>query len=175
MKLNDFHRINAERARVDFKPEHDLTALAVCAQEEIGELAQAVIDQSYGTGWDILREVLYLQVYVGEVAAAALGACGEKARKAHLTREDLLAALRVLHSDVEDTIKYVQSSPTLERHYPNPAVRKPEGVLDAVADATTYLSLAASKAGCDDLESLLLRTFNMVSDRAGSKLFVEHG
>ncbi len=99
--LNEFHTVNARRAATDFKPEHDLTALVVCVQEEVGELA-----------------------------AAVLGVTGEKQRKKHLTNED---------------------------------------VLDAVADAITYLSLVASKAGCDDLESLLQKTFNMVSERAGSK------
>lgn len=43
-------------------------------------------------------------------------------------------------------------------------------VLDAVADAMTYLSLVASNVGCDDLEKLLGDTFNMVSVRAGSAL-----
>jgi len=47
-------------------------------------------------------------------------------------------------------------------------------VLDAVADAITYLSLVASKAGCEDLQSLLADTFNMVSDRCGSKIRVSH-
>ena len=45
-----------------------------------------------------------------------------------------------------------------------------EDVLDAVADAMTYLSLVASSVGCDDLETLLASTFNMVSRRAGSAL-----
>ncbi len=45
-------------------------------------------------------------------------------------------------------------------------------VLDAVADAMTYLSLVAGSVGCDDLEELLARTFNMVSDRAGSAIRV---
>jgi len=98
--LNDFHRQNAQRAKWDFQPEHNLTPLVVCVQEEVGELA-----------------------------AAVLGVTGEKARKSHLTNDD---------------------------------------VLDAVADAMTYLSLVASKAGCDDLETLLAKTFNMVSDRVGS-------
>ncbi len=102
--LNDFHAKNKERGEKDFKPEHSLIALVVCVQEEIGELA-----------------------------AAALGVTGEKARKAHLTNAD---------------------------------------VLDAVADAITYLSLVASKVGCGDLEKLLGETFNMVSDRAGSKIKV---
>lgn len=43
-------------------------------------------------------------------------------------------------------------------------------VLDAVADAITYLSLVAWAAGCEDLEALVGDTFNMVSDRAGSKI-----
>lgn len=38
-------------------------------------------------------------------------------------------------------------------------------ILDAVADAMTYLSLVASHVGCDDLEGLLEDTFNKVSDR----------
>jgi NTP pyrophosphatase (non-canonical NTP hydrolase) len=46
-------------------------------------------------------------------------------------------------------------------------------VLDAVADAMTYLSLVAFAAGCDDLERLLADTFNMVSERAGSSITVE--
>ena len=98
--LNEFHRINFQRCQDDFKPEHSLMALVVCCQEELGELA-----------------------------AAVLGVTGEKARKAHLTNDD---------------------------------------VLDAVADSITYLSLVASKVGCTDLEGLLMRVFNMVSDRVGS-------
>ena len=104
MNLNDFHKQNARRAAKDFVPEHSLMALVVCVQEEVGELAGAV-----------------------------LGATGEKARKVGKTNED---------------------------------------VLDAVADAMTYLSLVASKAGCEDLEALLGTTFNMVSDRAGSDIKV---
>jgi len=100
--LNDFHRVNFERQHEAFAPAHSLTALVVCVQEEVGELA-----------------------------AAVLGVTGEKKRKAHLTNAD---------------------------------------VLDAVADAMTYLSLVASNVGCTDLEALLGSTFNMVSDRCGSKL-----
>lgn len=37
----------------------------------------------------------------------------------------------------------------------------------------TYLSLIADRAGCSDLQGLLGQTFNMVSDRAGSKIKVE--
>lgn len=99
--LNDFHARNWDRMHEAFAPPHDLKALVVCVQEEIGELAGAV-----------------------------LGVTGEKARKAHLTTAD---------------------------------------VLDAVADAITYLSLVARSAGCEDLEALIGSTFNMVSDRAGSK------
>jgi NTP pyrophosphatase (non-canonical NTP hydrolase) len=88
-----------------FAPAHSLTALTVCVQEEAGELAGAV-----------------------------LGFTGEKKRKAHLTKDD---------------------------------------VLDAVADCMTYLSLVASSVGCDDLEKLLADTFNMVSERAGSKFRVD--
>jgi NTP pyrophosphatase (non-canonical NTP hydrolase) len=43
-------------------------------------------------------------------------------------------------------------------------------VLDAVADAITYLSLVAGAVGCLDLEKLLGDTFNMVSDRVGSSI-----
>jgi NTP pyrophosphatase (non-canonical NTP hydrolase) len=77
--------------------------------------------------------VVCVQEEVGELAAAVLGVTGEKARKAHLTDAD---------------------------------------ILDAVADAMTYLSLVASTVGCDDLESLLGKTFNMVSERAGSAFTV---
>lgn len=100
--LNDFHRANAARQHEAFAPPHSLAGLVMCVQEEVGELASAV-----------------------------LGVTGEKKRKAHLTKTD---------------------------------------VLDAVADAMTYLSLVASAVGCDDLEGLLTRTFNMVSERAGSSI-----
>jgi NTP pyrophosphatase (non-canonical NTP hydrolase) len=105
--LNDFHRVNFERQHDAFAPAHSLTALVVCVQEEVGELA-----------------------------AAVLGVTGEKKRKAHLTNAD---------------------------------------VLDAVADAMTYLSLVAANVGCTDLEALLGSTFNMVSERAGSKLRTTFG
>lgn len=104
MKLNEFHARNVERQHEAFAPAHPITALVVCVQEEVGELA-----------------------------AAVLGVTGEKKRKAHLTNAD---------------------------------------VLDAVADAMTYLSLVAAAAGCTDLEKLLADTFNMVSDRAGSAIKV---
>jgi hypothetical protein len=102
--LNEFHTANARRAKKDFRPEHTLLGLVACVQEEVGELASAV-----------------------------LGVVGEKERKAHLTKAD---------------------------------------ALDAVADAMTYLSLVATKLGCDDLETLLGETFNMVSDRVGSSIKV---
>lgn len=102
MSLNDFHAKNWQRMHEAFPPPHDLKALTICVQEEVGELAGAV-----------------------------LGVTGEKARKAHLTTED---------------------------------------VLDAVADAITYLSLVAWAAGCTDLEVLLGRVFNAVSDRANSPI-----
>lgn len=105
MKLNDFHKANNARADEAFAPRHPIMALVACVQEEVGELAGAV-----------------------------LGATGEKKRKAHLTNAD---------------------------------------ILDAVADAITYLSLIAGTCGCDDLEALLGDTFNMVSRRAGSNIFVE--
>ena len=105
MNLNDFHKTNIARQQEAFAPAHSLTALVVCVQEEVGELA-----------------------------AAVLGVTGEKKRKAHMTRTD---------------------------------------VLDAVADAMTYLSLVAGSVGCEDLEGLLADTFNMVSERAGSKLTVQ--
>jgi NTP pyrophosphatase (non-canonical NTP hydrolase) len=105
MRLNDFHRANIARQHEAFAPAHPLMALVACVQEEVGELAGAV-----------------------------LGVTGEKAHKAHKTRED---------------------------------------VLDAVADAMTYLSLVAGSIGCDDLEGLLSSTFNAVSRRAGSSIFVD--
>ena len=99
--LNDFHAMNIKRQHEAFAPPHPLMALVACVQEEVGELA-----------------------------AAVLGVTGEKKRKAHLTNAD---------------------------------------VLDAVADAMTYLSLVAGSVGCTDLEKLLGDTFNMVSERAGSR------
>lgn len=105
--LNEFHRLNVQRQHEAFAPAHSLTALVVCVQEEVGELA-----------------------------AAVLGVTGEKKRKAHLTNAD---------------------------------------VLDAVADAVTYLFLVAASAGCDDLEKLIGDTFNMVSERAGSNIKTELG
>lgn len=101
-QLNEFHELNLQRMNEAFAPPHSLTALVVCVQEEVGELAGAV-----------------------------LGVTGEKKRKAHLTNVD---------------------------------------VLDAVADAMTYLSLVASAAGCSNLEKLLGDTFNIVSDRAESNI-----
>ena len=106
MSLNDFHASNIRRQHEAFAPPHPLTALVVCVQEEVGELA-----------------------------AAVLGVTGEKKRKAHLTNAD---------------------------------------VLDAVADAMTYLSLVGA-VGCTDLEKLLGDTFNMVSDRAGSAIKTQLG
>lgn len=100
MSLNEFHALNIQRQHEAFAPPYPLTALVVCVQEEVGELA-----------------------------AAVLGVTGAK-RKAHLTNAD---------------------------------------VLDAVADAMTYLSLVAGSVGCTDLEKLLGDTFNMVSERAGSR------
>jgi NTP pyrophosphatase (non-canonical NTP hydrolase) len=47
-----------------------------------------------------------------------------------------------------------------------------DDLLDAVADAITYLSLIAERGGCTDLQGLLARTFNMVSERAGSNFKV---
>ena len=105
MRLNEFHEQNRRRQYEAFAPAHSLIALTVCVQEEVGELA-----------------------------AAVLGVTGEKKRKTHLKNED---------------------------------------VLDAVADAITYLSLVASTVGCTDLEKLLAKTFNMVSDRAGSDIKVD--
>jgi NTP pyrophosphatase (non-canonical NTP hydrolase) len=105
MNLNEFHRVNIARQHEAFAPPHSLTALVVCVQEEVGELA-----------------------------AAVLGVTGEKKRKAHMTKAD---------------------------------------VLDAVADTMTYLSLVAGSVGCEDLEGLLADTFNMVSERAVSKLTVQ--
>lgn len=102
--LNTFHRANIARQHEAFAPPHPLMALVVCVQEEVGELS-----------------------------AAVLGVTGEKARKSHLTNDD---------------------------------------ILDAVADAMTYLSLVAGSVGCRDLEGLLAKTFNMVSDRAGSAIKV---
>lgn len=107
MSLNEFHAANIRRQHEAFAPPHPLTALVVCVQEEVGELA-----------------------------AAVLGVTGEKKRKAHLTNAD---------------------------------------VLDAVADAMTYLSLVAGAVGCTDLEKLLGDTFNMVSKRAGSAITTQLG
>lgn len=105
--LNEFHKLNVARQHEAFAPAHSLTALVVCVQEEVGELASAV-----------------------------LGVTGEKKRKAHLTNAD---------------------------------------VLDAVADAITYLSLVAAAVGCEDLEALLGDTFNMVSQRADSEIMTRLG
>jgi len=94
-RLNEFHESNWKRMHQVFAPPHDLKGLALCVQEEVGELASAV-----------------------------LGVLGEKSRTKHLTNED---------------------------------------ILDAVADAITYLSLVAHSAGCRDLESLLNDTFNILT------------
>lgn len=102
--LNEFHKANIARQHEAFAPPHSIMALVACVSEEVGELAGAV-----------------------------LGITGEKKRKAHKTKED---------------------------------------VLDAVADIMTYLSLVAGTVECTDLEGLLLDTFNMVSERVGSKITV---
>jgi hypothetical protein len=44
--------------------------------------------------------------------------------------------------------------------------------LDGVADLITYASIVAYDLGCTDLESLLADTFNMVSERAGSRFTI---
>lgn len=62
--LNEFHKLNVARQHEAFAPAHSLTALVVCVQEEVGELASAV-----------------------------LGVTGEKKRKAHLTNADVLDAV----------------------------------------------------------------------------------
>lgn len=64
MKLNEFHRLNALRAVKDYSPKHSLLGLVACVNEEAGELC-----------------------------AAVLGVTGEKARKKHLTRDDVLDAV----------------------------------------------------------------------------------
>lgn len=64
MSLNQFHKLNVQRQHEAFAPAHSLTALVVCVQEEVGELA-----------------------------AAVLGVTGEKKRKAHLTNDDVLDAV----------------------------------------------------------------------------------
>jgi NTP pyrophosphatase (non-canonical NTP hydrolase) len=46
-------------------------------------------------------------------------------------------------------------------------------VLDAVADSITYLSLVAAYYGCDDLETLLIDTFDMVSERVNCPIRVK--
>lgn len=48
-----------------------------------------------------------------------------------------------------------------------------EEALKEAADAITYLSLVVGALGCKDLEGLLASTFNSVSFRAGSGIFVE--
>lgn len=62
--LNRWHHINVSRARKDFSPEHSLLGFVACVQEEVGELA-----------------------------AAVLGITGEKKRKEHLTPADALDAV----------------------------------------------------------------------------------
>ncbi len=61
MRLNEFHRRNWDRMHEAFAPPHSLSALMICVQEE-----------------------------VGEIAAAVLGVTGEKKRKEHLTYADVL-------------------------------------------------------------------------------------
>lgn len=62
--LNEFHALNVQRQHEAFAPAHSLMALTACVQEEVGELA-----------------------------AAVLGVTGEKKRKAHLTNDDVLDAV----------------------------------------------------------------------------------
>jgi NTP pyrophosphatase (non-canonical NTP hydrolase) len=47
-------------------------------------------------------------------------------------------------------------------------------VADAIGDIATYLSLVAHKYGIHDLEAVLARVFNFVSERSGSAYRVGH-
>lgn len=64
MNLAEFSRLNHDRMHTTYAPAHGIGALVLCIQEEVGELA-----------------------------AAYLGATGEKKRKSHLTIDDVADAI----------------------------------------------------------------------------------
>lgn len=172
MNLNDFHRLNFQRMHEAFPPAHELPALVLCIQEEVGELS-----------------------------AAILGVTGEKARKKHLTNADILDAcadaatyvsLALSRCGMYDLARAlavgtpVSPPPDLSlfdyaRCAGTAVGRVAEASLqdDALLTATHLLLLwcvvrdLAMSLGCADFGKLLGETFNMVSDRAGSPIKVE--
>lgn len=76
--LNEFHRDNIARQREAFAPPHTLIALVVCVQEDVGELAAAVLDvtgqkkrrKAYLTKDDVLDAVADTMTYLSLVAGS---------------------------------------------------------------------------------------------------------
>lgn len=172
--LNDFHEKNWLRmASGVFGPPHNLIALTVCVQEEVGELA-----------------------------SAALGVTGEKERKAGKTIDDVLDACSDAMSYLSLWL-YCSGQRDLQAMFDFHMVDVPNTVsgidlLSRVAMVQEAAGELASHAlfykrpewkpavltfkrlchvslmaGCRDWTEHLGATFNMVSDRCGSPIKVE--
>jgi hypothetical protein len=165
--LNDWHKENLARQHEAFAPPHSLEALVVCVGEEVGELC-----------------------------AAMLGVTGEKKRKAHLTNADVLDACAdaftycalvvgaVGTSDLEGLLGLQLSEVPVGDLSPLRRTLQLQALTGKLAEAAiddmfvaraarsvmwSLVSLAKSRE-CTDFAKLLGDTFNMVSDRAGSKI-----
>lgn len=174
--LNDFHEKNWQRmASGVFGPSHDLIELAVCVQEEVGELA-----------------------------SAALGVTGKKKRKAGKTTEHVLDACSdamtylslwlycIGERDLQRLYEAHHHVDSLELELLEAVVKVQEST-GTLAQETMYsksplwapamwtfkrlirVGDIASGAGWKgyDWRLHLGTTFNMVSDRAGSPIKVE--
>lgn len=169
--LNEFHKVNVARQHEAFAPAHSRDALLACVGEETGELC-----------------------------AALLGVTGEKKRKAHLTKSDvtdacadaatyvslLLDALGF--SDLEKVLAVAEGTNVRAGNWgqPFPMVRQlleniggasfsirvnsHESASEYLGKCWVILSMIALAHGANDFPKLLGDTFNMVSERAGSKL-----
>lgn len=169
MRLNDFHETNALRQEEAFAPGHRLVALVVCVGEEVGELC-----------------------------AAVLGVTGEKKRKKHLTNADVRDAVydaqaylslvlwRLGVKDLQGQLDHVPMGRQQNLFMTVLEVQASQGRLashvmrghhsSTIESATLcfkWLIHVAEYAGAEDWQRELGQTFNMVSDRCGSKYKVE--
>jgi hypothetical protein len=171
--LNDWHIQNAARQQEAFAPPHPIEALVVCVGEEVGELC-----------------------------AAMLGVTGEKARKKHLTNDDVLDAcadaftygslvasaagidnLESLLLDAHLNELAATDEPPMRRvlYLQHWTGNLAEAVIDGQDPGTavrqllfTLVRIARSRE-CTDFYKLIGDTFNMVSDRVGSKIRTQLG
>lgn len=121
--------------------------------------------EDFGREHDLIALAACVEEEAGELAGA-VEALEDERLKASLM--PLLVSLQRRCGDLAGAILGATGEKQRKAH------KTMADVLDAVADCMTYLSLVAGKAGCEDLEGLLARTFNMVSERAGSSKRVEH-